>query len=83
MKDCLGRLWKVSKPSDNRGYRLVCYEKNGSGSTKTLGELDADPMSQRHGSRTRKGGQTCGGYIFGVGRFQVCAKCAADVSDRR
>jgi len=82
MRDPLGRLWKVVKPSDNRGYRLLCYEKHNSGDIKTLAEVDAEPRSDRHGSRTRKGGKTCGGDVFGVGHFQFCAKCAADVSYR-
>ena len=83
MRDPLGRLWKVGTPDGNRGTRLICYEKKEAGSIKTLAEVDADPMGQRHGSRTRKGGQTCNGEVFGIPRFQICAKCAADVSDRR
>lgn len=82
MQDPLGRFWKVGKADGSRGTRLVCYEKKAGGGVKTLEELDADPMGQRHGSRTRKGGQTCNGEVFGIARFQICAKCAALVDDR-
>ena len=79
MRDSLGRLWKVGKPEGNKGPRFICYQKQGGG-TRILEEVAADYWDQRHGSRTRKGGQTCNGEIYGLTGFQICAKCAAEVS---
>jgi hypothetical protein len=82
--DNLGRLWKVRQSDDDKPRVLLCYRKNASGNVQVLQELDlATPTSEVHATRVRKGGQNCGGVLFGMGSIKLCGKCAASVEPRR
>jgi hypothetical protein len=68
MRDPLGFFWKV------QDGRFVKYHKEG-GQIVEVHKTDAMPPAGRHVSARCD----CGGDVYGLPGFQLCAKCAAEV----